>query len=111
MALQQPELLRGTLCQWLSWHPAEVVGLESGDLAGGLGFGIESVRFQTAEDLTNLPPAAVDLEVLFFEDSAAIAAVALYRETRFPQAMMETMMKELCRGAEQFVANPHVPIM
>lgn len=111
LAQQKPELLRGTLCQWLSWHPTEIGGLTEHEPDRRLGFARQSVRFQTPLDLTNVPPGETALEIILFEAAGDIGALALYGERQFSEATMARMMGALRRAAEQFVADPHLPVL
>ncbi len=100
--IRRPELLAGTLCQWLSWHPAEVPGLDTPQ-PQELGFTVKGLRFQSPEALTNVPPAATALEICFFEEADNICTLALYRSDRFTERAMAQLLRELHSTAQQVV--------
>lgn len=109
MVTQRPELLRGTLCQWLSWHPADITG--SPDSQGGqLGFEVETIRCQNPEQLTNVPPDRADLEMNFFDAAGEIFALAIYRPDRFAESAPARLMRGLRSVAEHAVRDPGTPI-
>ena len=110
MAADRPELLRGTLCQWLSWHPADIAWLEAEEHQNTPGLKVEQVRCQTLEELTNAPPELVGLEVNFFEAAGQIAALAIYRTDRFSDSALERLMLQLHTAAEHAVRDPRTPI-
>jgi hypothetical protein len=110
MAARRPELLRGTLCQWLSWHPADVTARETADITDQLGFTVQGLRFQTPEELTNVPPGVVDIEMSFFEMAGDISALAIYRADHFGERTMVRLMRECRLMAKQFVADPKASV-
>lgn len=106
MAAEKPELLRGTLCQWLSWHPAEIAGLQSDSQTSELGLEVKHVRRESLEELTNVPPDMVELEMNFFFDAAGdVSTLAIYRTDRFAESTVEKMMREFRSVAEQVVRD------
>ena len=107
---QRPELLGGTLCQWLSWHPTEVAGLGQDDLTRDLELKFQRIRCQNLEELTNVPPAAVDIEIAFFDVAGDIGAFATYRSDRFAKGSVLRLMQQLRSTAEHVVTDPLCPI-
>jgi len=101
VAAQQSRLLSGALCQWLSWHPAAVAGLETGDPARPAGLDIERMPPLDLEELTNVPPAMVGLEISFFEAAGDIAALAIYRNERFAQSTVQGFLTAVQATAER----------
>ena len=110
MAIERPELVRGTLCQWLSWHPADIAGLPTDSPTSQLGLKVENVRCQSLEELTNIPPDRVDLEINFFDAAGGISALAIYRTGRFGQDTLRRLMGELRSVAERAVKDSGAPI-
>ena len=111
MVTRRPELLRGTLCQWLPWHPADIPAGPSleGQLRQ-LGLEVEQIRCQSLEELTNVPPETVDLEINFFEAQGDISALAIYRADRFAEGAPRRLMQELRSVAERAVRDSRAPI-
>lgn len=105
MALQYPHLLRGTLCQWLSWHPTELSGQEMYEVPAQLGIVVKSLRFQTARDLANVPPGVTDLDVSFFESAGDIGMLLIFSRKRFAASTLERFMRELRISADQIVSD------
>jgi hypothetical protein len=102
---QQPRWLSGTLCQWLSWHPAEVADLGSHEAIRNLGLQTQGIRFQPPDELANVPPALCALQLDFFEDAGDIGALAIYRDDCFTEATMARLLREL-RLTAQRIAFP-----
>jgi hypothetical protein len=105
MAMRHPHLLGGTFCQWLSWHPAELAGTEMYDAVGQLGVSAEPVRFQSARELSNVPPEVTDLDVCFFESAGDICMLLTFLQERFAVSTMERLMQQLQMAAEQIVSD------
>lgn len=110
VALERPELLRGTLCQWLAWHPADMARSEADGKRGQLGLEVEKMRCQNLEELTNVPPDLVDIEVNFFDMEGDISALAIYRSDRFAEGVPARLMGELRSIAEYVVRDSGAPI-
>ena len=109
MATERPELLQGTLCQWLSWHPADIAGLQADDQVNPLGLVVERMRCQSLEELTNVPPDRVDLEISFFDAAGSISALAIYRKDRFVEGAMVQLVEGLRAIADHAVREPSEP--
>jgi Condensation domain/TubC N-terminal docking domain len=105
MVTERPDLLRGTLCQWLSWHPAEIAGLQTDGQMSPLGLRVEKMRCQNPEELTNAPPERVDLEMSFFDSAGDISALAICRTRRFAEGTLHRLMRELQSVAEHAVRD------
>lgn len=110
MALQRPELLGGTFCQWLSWHPAEISGPELYKIPGRLGVEAVPVRFQSALDLANVPQEVTDVDISFFEKAGDIGVLLIFPKSRFANHTMERFMQELRITAEGIVSAPRRPL-
>jgi hypothetical protein len=111
MALQRPDLLQGTLCQWLSWHPAELAGLDADELSRQSGVHVMRMRPAGLQELTNVPPAAVDIEISFFDTAGDISALAIYRPERFSETAVARLMRQQRSIAEQVIHDPHAAIV
>lgn len=107
MAAERPELLRGTLCQWLSWHPAEVAQMDNETSL--LGLEVKTIRCQSLEELTNAPTEVVDLEMNFFDAAGEISALVIYRTSQFRHADLAELMRDLREDAEEAVRDLRVP--
>jgi hypothetical protein len=103
MATERPGLLQGTLCQWLSWHPADIAGFQAVDQTSPLGLRVHAMRCQNLEKLTNAPPERVDLEINFFDAAGEISALAIYRTDRFAERAVGRLMEALRSTAEHAV--------
>jgi hypothetical protein len=110
MAAERPGLLQGTLCQWLSWHPADVAKLQLGEQPSACGLEVKAVRCQSLEELVNAPPEMVGLEVNFFEQAGKVAALAIYRPERFSDSAVEKLMAQFRMVAEHAIRDPRAPI-
>jgi Condensation domain len=93
IARQRPELLSGTLFQWVTWHPEET--LEERVCVREFG-----------EGLTVVPPGMTALEVTAFDTATGLYAFGSYRTDCFTAQDMERFMADLHRAAEVFVHNP-----
>ena len=105
MTLERPELLRGTLCQWLAWHPADMARSQAAGLGEQLELEVEKLRCQNLEELTNVPTDRVDIEVNFFEVDSEISVLAIYRSDRFVEGAPERLMGRLRAVAEYAVQD------
>ena len=110
MATEMPGFLRGTLCQWLSWHPADIVGLETHIQTSPLGLEVEKMRCQSLEELTNAPPEMVDLEINFFDAAGEISALAICRTGRFAEGVLARLMGELRAVSERAIRDSNAPL-
>lgn len=107
---QRSELLRGTLCQWLSWHPADIAQPQTDGQTSLLGLKVETVRCQSLEELTNVPPDRVDLEMNFFDAGDEISALAIYRTGRLAEGATVQLMREVRAAAERAVRDSSAPV-
>jgi hypothetical protein len=97
IARQRPELISGTLFQWLTWHPDDVPD--------------ERVCIRDfGEGLTVVPPGMTDIEVTVFDTPTEFHAFGSYRADRFAPNTMERFMANLPRAAQLFVHNPDARI-
>jgi hypothetical protein len=106
VALNRPDLLRGTFCQWLSWHPAELGGQDMYDVPRQLGISARPVHFQTASDFANVPPEGTDLDACFFDSAGDIGLLLIFRQDRFAEGTLERFIQELRITAERIVIPP-----
>lgn len=103
MALGRPDLLRGTFCQWLSWHPAELAGREMYEVPRQLGISARPVHFQTAQDFSNMPAGVTELDATFFESSGDIGMLLIFPRNVLAESTVEQLIRELRALAEQVV--------
>jgi hypothetical protein len=108
MTLQRPDLLGGTLCQYIAWHPAELAGPDLYANPARLGLVSKPLRFQTALDLTTVPPGATDLDACFFDDRDEMAVLLISRRDRLAPATLDQVMQRLQSCAQQIVDTPQV---
>src|SRR5262249_22659641 len=99
-------LLRGTLCQWLSWHPADIAGRREDFPSHLLDLEVEKIRCQNLQELTNVPPGVVDLEINFFDAHGDICALAIYHTDRCANEALVQLIGELRSVAEYVVRDP-----
>jgi hypothetical protein len=97
IARQRPELLSGTLFQWVTWHPEE----SPEELVQIREFG---------EGMTVVPPGMTALEVTVFDTETGLHAFGSYRADRFAAKTMERFMADLRGAAEVFAHNPDARI-
>ncbi len=107
MTLKRPDLLKGTLCQYLSWHPAELSGQDMYEIPARFGVATTPVRFQTAQELANVPPGATDLDTCFFESAGDITVLLISQRTRLALGTLERVMQALQSSAQQIVDSSH----
>lgn len=93
MSRQRPELLSGTLFQWVTLYPEEAPD----ELVAIREFG---------EGMTVVPPGMTALEVTAFDTPIGIHAFGSYRVDCFRAKTMERFMADLRWVAEFFVHNP-----
>ena len=98
LARQRPELLAGTLFQWVTWRPDDDAPGERIDVRD---FG---------EGLTIVPPGMTALEVTVFDTTTGLRAFGSYRADRFTVKTMERFMADLRSATELFVHNPDARI-
>jgi hypothetical protein len=95
LARQRPDLLAGTLFQWVTLHSSEVPD----EIIGVREFG---------EGLTVVPPGMTAMEVTVFDTASELRAFGSYRADLFARQTMERFMSDLRLAAEIFVKNPDV---
>ena len=111
VALERPELLRGTLCQWLAWHPADMARSQADGQGARLGLEVEKMHCQNLEELTNVPPDWVDIELNFFDAEGDISVLAIYSSGRFVDGASARLMGELRSLAEYVVRDSSASIV
>jgi hypothetical protein len=104
-AAKRPELLAGTFCQWVTWHPgtapAQTDSASSTQLAVG-----RLPLSEFGQGLSTLPPTIVDVDLTFFDTDQGIYAQGVYRADRFAPTTMERLLSNLHCATEFFVRNP-----
>jgi len=93
LARQQPELMAGTVFQWVTWHPQETVQEQV------------CVR-EFGEGLTAVPPGATALEVTVFDTPTELRAFGSYRLDSFSASTIEKFMADLRYAAQLFADQP-----
>ena len=106
ISLSRPDLLGGTFCQWLSWHPAELAGQEVYDVPRQLGISARPVHFQVAHNFSNVPAGATGLDVTFFESAGDIGVLLIFQREVLSESSMERFIHELRVSAERIVNDP-----
>lgn len=96
-ACQRPELLSGTVFQWVTLYPEETPD----ELVAIREFG---------EGMTIVPPGMTALEVSVFDTASGLHAFGSYRADLFKAKTMERFMAELGWAAELFIHNPDTRI-
>ncbi len=111
MALQYPELLEGTLFQWVTWHPDDAPSAPVPSALNPLEQRIDRVCIRDfGEGLTLAPPGMTAVEVTFFDTAAGLHAFGSYRSDLFGPAAMERLMSDLRSAMELFVRHPDTRI-
>ena len=108
MAMQHPALLRGTLFQWMTWHPEETSVPPKPSLPKQP---VERISVRDfGEGLTIVPPGMTALEITFFDASGGLHAFGSYRADLFTASEMGQFADDLRRATEVFVRNPETRI-
>ena len=107
MVLKRPDLLGGTLCQYISWHPAELAGRDMYEIPARLGVVTTPVRFQSARQLTSVPPGATDVDTCFFESTDEIAVLLISQRNRLAPGTLEWVVQQLQSSAQQIIDSSH----
>ena len=97
IARQWPELLSGTLFQWVTWYPQE--GPDERVCVREFG-----------EGMTVVPPGMTALEVTAFDSETGVHAFGSYRADCFRPETMDRFMADLRWAAELFIHNPDARI-
>src|SRR5262249_50772745 len=95
---QRPDLLTGTLFQWVTAH---FDNEEPGERIDVRDFG---------EGLTIVPPGMTALEVTVFDTVAGLWAFGSYRTDYFTMKTMERFMADLRWAVDHFISNPDARI-
>ncbi len=107
IALQRPELLAGTLFQWITWHPEDAVPECADGARRPSDIVVERVPIRDfGEDLTIVPPGMVDVEITIFDTAEGLRALGTYRGDRFTQRTMERFMADLHCASRVFIHDP-----
>jgi non-ribosomal peptide synthetase component F len=102
-AAEQPDLLSGVFCQWVTWHAGEAPN----GPAVPLELEVERLPLnEFGQGLSILPPGVVDVDLTFFDTAQGIYAQGVYRADRFTPGTMDRLMSDLRSATEYFVANP-----
>ena len=111
IARQRPELLSGTLFQWLTWHPDDATDTSSSVSSDSTKQAIERVTVRDfGEGLTVVPPGATSLEITVFDTPSGLRAFGSYRANQFTRDTMERFMEEFRSVTEFFVRDPDARI-
>jgi non-ribosomal peptide synthetase component F len=111
MATRHPELLSGTVFQWMTWHPGEGSSTSADAASDSPHPRLERVSVRDfGEGLTIVPPGMTAVEVTFFDTAEGLYASGSYRADRFTTETMERFMADLRAAAERFVRDPDAPI-
>ena len=104
-AAQRPELLAGTFCQWVTWHPG--TASDQSNSASAPRLDVQRLPLsEFGQGLSMLPPSMVDVDLTFFDTDQGIYAQGVYRADRFLPTTIERLMRTLLSATELFVRNP-----
>lgn len=111
IARQRPELLSGTLFQWLTWHPDDGTDTLSSAASDSTKQAIERVTVRDfGEGLTVVPPGVTSVEITVFDTPAGLQAFGSYRTDQFTMHTMERFMEEFRSVTEFFISDPDARI-
>jgi hypothetical protein len=111
ISLQRPELLAGTLFQWVTWHPDDTVRAPAQTEVDRPRLTVDRVPIREfGEGLTIAPPGMIDVEITLFDAVDGMRALGTYRADRFTARTMVRFMEDLRSTAQLFVHNPDAPV-
>lgn len=111
VARQRPELLSGTLFQWLTWHPEDAMDTTLPAMPDPTKLALERVTVRDfGEGLTVVPPGVTSVEITVFDTPTELRAFGSYRADQFTAHTMERFMADLCSVTALVVRNPDVRI-
>lgn len=111
VAAQRPELLAGTLFQWITWHPDDAAQATARDADTPVDISVERVPIRDrGAGLTIVPPGLVDVEITLFDDLNGLCALGSYRVDRFAAQTMDQLMLELQSATRILVHDPDMLI-
>lgn len=110
MALQRPELLSGTLFQWISGHPDENAELPDEAVMKSLDLNVTRMPIRDFGGLTAIPPAILDVEISFFDTAEGVIGSGVYRSELHSADAMQRFMQCLRHASEQIVSDPGVSV-
>lgn len=112
MVRQHPELLSGTLFQWMTWHPQDSADAVIAGKTDSPALAVERIPIRDfGEGLTLVPPGMTALEITFFDTSEGIHASASYCADRFTARTMDRFMADLHATAQRLVGDPDSPVV
>ena len=107
IAAQRPELLQGTLFQWITWHPEEAVQQAVDGAAYPPDIAVERVPIRNfGEGLTIVPPGMSRVEITMFDSQDGLCALGTYSVDRFAQQTMDRLVEDLRSATQRFVEDP-----
>jgi Condensation domain/TubC N-terminal docking domain len=106
VSTERPNFLGGTFFQWLAWHPDETPQPEPPGGSESSSLTLRNIPFQQPRDMTTLPPAAVALEMSFFDRADGILASAVYRTDVFTPEALHGLLDELWNLGKDFIHDP-----
>lgn len=111
IAEQRPELLAGTLFQWITWHPDDIARVSAQTSNSPPDIAVERIPIRDrGEGLTILPPGMVDVEITLFDAVEGLCSLGTYRADRFTAQTMERLMVDLRSATNSFVRNPDIRV-
>ena len=111
VATQRPELLSGTVFQWITWHPDDALSPTTPTTPGATELTAERLAIRDfAGGVTAVPPGKVDVEVTFFDTAQGIYAAGAYPAERFEAETMQRFIQDVRSATEEFVRHPHTRV-
>ena len=111
MTVLRPELLAGTLFQWITWHPDDAVAAPVDSSADSPELSVSRVPIREfGAGLTIAPPGLVDVEITVFDTPTGLCALGTYRADRFTVPAVERFMDEFRSTMQACVRNPEAPL-
>jgi Condensation domain len=105
VAAKHPDLLAGTLFQWVTWHPDDVK--QRAEAPNTRKPAIERVPVRDfGEGLTIVPPGMTAIELTLFDTTEGLHALGTYRADRFATTSMDRFAADLRLATELFVYHP-----
>lgn len=107
IAAQRPELHAGTLFQWITWRPHDVVQAPAQPAVHPLDVAVELVPIRDfGEGLTIVPPGMSHVEITLFDGVDGLNAFGTYSADRFTASLMNQLMVDLQSATRTFIHEP-----
>lgn len=107
VAVRRPDLIAGTLFQWITWHPDDVARASASSLVDTEGLSVSRLPIRDfGQGLTVAPPSVVDVEVTLFDAPEGLCALGTYRADRFASATIQRFMDDFRDNAQALLHNP-----